>query len=715
MSSPYPVLDGRPIDQWRVTELKEELKRRKLTTKGLKEDLVKRLSRELFSEPNTNEDADNGSDNIPKSDIQFEEDEKRPQLINDGVVASQPEVVFEEGKSETLVSRTAEAGIGSGTNTIQMVDMNSMKEDEGNLGSVVDEKYQKENVVGSLSTEDNHQEAEIFIQEPAVVKEENAVVKGDVADVVSANQLDLNHGRSEDENTNMKPELGSGILLESQSEDNKPIFLRADDGDSRSAHPSLLTVASGPNNQVPEVSLSVGVQLKSDFSSTESGSINEKNELDNNINDVLRLQVGAKPEMVQLSSSTAAICSMESSPVDVEVVQEKKLLLEEKDGDIAKTVDFIKNQDSGDSGSPEKLNLDRSSGDDFMEEDVLESKQNSGSDSLVQKVEDIDPSLGSEKSNIVDVVDMSLDTKIADMENENKSAAVSSKRKIHDKSAVENADMAKRQRRTQPDVLKLPREQSASTVAFINCKDAAHPTVRGGFSKHESADSEAPKERVVPPSAKPPTNSLRIDRFLRPFTLKAVQDLLGKTGTVVSFWMDNIKTHCFVTYSSVEEAMETRNAVYNLQWPSNGGRLLIADFVDPLEVKARVEGPLPSPMTPTTPAGLRLNFPSAQPAGPPQPSPRQQVLRHQLPPPPPVLTNPLAAREKVLPIKKQLAPVKEQLIPPPPPVSEKVDPPALTLDDLFRKTRASPRIYYQPLSDEQVAAKLNVQGNNINQ
>ncbi|KAG9138335.1 hypothetical protein Leryth_001532 [Lithospermum erythrorhizon] len=661
MSSPYPVLDGRPIDQWRVTELKEELKRRKLTTKGLKEDLVKRLSRELFSEPNTNEDADNGSDNIPKSDIQFEEDEKRPQLINDGVVASQPEVVFEEGKSETLVSITAEASIGSGTNTIQMVDMNSMKEDEGNLGSVVDEKYQKENVVGSLSTEDNHLQAEIFIQEPAVVKEENAVVKGDVADVVSANQLDLNHGRSEDENTNMKPELGSGILLESQSEDNKPIFIRADDGDSRSAHPSLLTVSSGPNNQ--------------------------------------------------LSSSTAAICSMESSPVDVEVVHEKNLLPEEKDGDIAKTVDFIKNQDSGDSGSPEKLNLDRSPGDDFMEEDVLESKQNSGSDSLVQKVEDIDPSLGSEKSNIVDVVDMSLDTKIADMENENKSAAVSSKRKIHDKSAVENADMAKRQRRTQPDVLKLLREQSASTVAFTNGKDAAHPTVRGGFSKRESADSEAPKERVVPPSAKPPTNSLRIDRFLRPFTLKAVQDLLGKTGTVVSFWMDNIKTHCFVTYSSVEEAMETRNAVYNLQWPSNGGRLLIADFVDPLEVKARVEGPLPSPMTPHTLQASCPILPSAQPAGPPQPSPRQQVLRHQLPPPPPVLTNPLAAREKVLPIKKQLAPVKEQLIPPPPPVSEKVDPPALTLDDLFRKTRASPRIYYQPLSDE---VNGNVR-NNINQ
>ena len=52
---------------------------------------------------------------------------------------------------------------------------------------------------------------------------------------------------------------------------------------------------------------------------------------------------------------------------------------------------------------------------------------------------------------------------------------------------------------------------------------------------------------VVLPSPKPPTNSLRIDRFLRPFTLKAVQELLSKTGSITSFWMDHIKTHCYVT------------------------------------------------------------------------------------------------------------------------------------------------------------------------
>ncbi|KAI3919473.1 hypothetical protein MKW98_030184, partial [Papaver atlanticum] len=140
-----------------------------------------------------------------------------------------------------------------------------------------------------------------------------------------------------------------------------------------------------------------------------------------------------------------------------------------------------------------------------------------------------------------------------------------------------------------------------------------------------------------PPSAKPPTTSLRIDNFLRPFILKAVQELLAKTGTVCSFWMDHIKTQCYVTYSSVEEATETRNALYNLQWPTNGGKLLVADFVYPQDVKARAEAPIAAPVstTPKTPQPAPL---SSKP--PPEVSPRQAVQKKQLPPPPPITSEP---------------------------------------------------------------------------
>lgn len=148
-------------------------------------------------------------------------------------------------------------------------------------------------------------------------------------------------------------------------------------------------------------------------------------------------------------------------------------------------------------------------------------------------------------------------------------------------------------------------------------------------------------------------------------------------------------------YASVEEAIETRNAVCNLQWPVNGGRLLMADFVDPQEVKNKIDPPPPPATLATTIPPPTTTVPPLT-TQPPQPSPR---VKQQLPPPPslpppPPLSNPPPARTRV----------------PPPPPPEKIDPPIVTLDDLFKKTRATPRIYYLPLSDEQVAAKLNAQG-----
>lgn len=158
-------------------------------------------------------------------------------------------------------------------------------------------------------------------------------------------------------------------------------------------------------------------------------------------------------------------------------------------------------------------------------------------------------------------------------------------------------------------------------------------------------------------------------------------------------------------YSSVEEAVETRNAVYNLQWPTNGGRLLVADFVDPQEVQTRVQ----NPQTPAAPVSSAPVVPVVPPTSQHQPSPRlsRQQLQQQLPsppslPPPPPLSS--------------LPPSRERLpLPPPPPLLEKLDPPIVTLDDLFRKTKATPRIYYLPLSQEQVEAKLAAQGRNTKQ
>lgn len=77
MLTQYPVLDNKPIDQWRVTELREELRRRRLATKGLKEELVKRLDEAIQKEREYENDAELGNGVGPNSDFQnntYEED-----------------------------------------------------------------------------------------------------------------------------------------------------------------------------------------------------------------------------------------------------------------------------------------------------------------------------------------------------------------------------------------------------------------------------------------------------------------------------------------------------------------------------------------------------------------------------------------------------------------------------------------------------------------
>jgi apoptotic chromatin condensation inducer in the nucleus len=56
--SSFPVLKNRPIDQWKVTELKDELRKRKLPIKGLKEELVRRLFDSIKSEEASDESAE---------------------------------------------------------------------------------------------------------------------------------------------------------------------------------------------------------------------------------------------------------------------------------------------------------------------------------------------------------------------------------------------------------------------------------------------------------------------------------------------------------------------------------------------------------------------------------------------------------------------------------------------------------------------------------
>ncbi|KAE8655890.1 Detected protein of confused Function [Hibiscus syriacus] len=717
MSSKYQILDNRPIDQWKVTELKDELKRRKLTTRGLKEDLVKRLDEALRIErENTENEEDNGLNSDPHpvdeggiekvmSDIsetvkdvvdhsgseiekesgvkvQVDINESAAALGHEGVLAR--DIIVQEElipKSTTVQTEmTVNKDVVSEVPIVgQDLQSSRQDEDENNI---------------NLETEDPKTQVEAEGPEAEVMNEE------------PKSQLECPGSKSQLERDDLKPQL--------DIEDSK---VHPENDDSMAPHEDDMPDSSALNIQVSEVSPNLGFQVKSDSIPTDSVSNNEKIELkDNIIADNVKLDLDViKSEMVEPSSSNVVPGSGETHPMDVGEPPEIKAPVDDSDDKNITNVDMSNKNDSAEMAYSEKLNLDRSSGDDSMEEDVLESKQidsKYGTDETGVRSEKNGAPIMREKSSVhVIGDDLSAYKKNIFVENKSGPFVPAGKRKLHDQETVGNNEISKR-RKWNSDNIKVPEHQGSNLIPTTTPKGRTQPTAfRRNISRSDSMASEdTPKERVVPPSPKAPTTSLRVDNFLRPFTLKAVQELLGKTGTVTSFWMDHIKTHCYVTYSSVEEAIDTRNAVYNLQWPPNGGRLLVAGFVDPLEVKTRVDAP---PQTPTAPGTYGSAAPQAQPASQPQPSPRQQISRPQLPPPSALPLPPPSA----LPLPPPLSnppPVRERLpLPPSPP--EKVDPPIVTLDDLFWKTKATPRIYYLPLSDDQVAAKQAAEGRNMKQ
>ncbi|XP_010664296.1 uncharacterized protein LOC100248897 isoform X2 [Vitis vinifera] len=732
MSSPYPILDNRPIDQWKVTELKEELKRRKLKMTGLKDDLIKRLNEAILIEREALEREANKA------------------------VVCEPEPVVKGGdmgaKPNNHVEMTGDTG-NPGRNKSEKLD------DFVRVVEIVDGPTElgtgSATTIGELVVSEASMETSGMVDKAVIVQIASKVKSSENEEVKSAENDEVKSA----ENDEVKSAENDEIKTE--SENSKPPQIDA------------VPNVSGPNNQVYEVSPVLGFQVESESISSDSVSINEKNELKDNLNaDNVNLELEVvKTEMVQPSSQEVPPSGGNLHPLDDQKPRENQDSVEETDDNKSKHVDFCGKNDDAGGGSPVKLNLDQHTANNLVDDGVLENKQidsNHISNEVEDKIELTEMSFTKDKNPVHDVVldlypeemetsaekknsitapseesnlqddsmeEDALETKQTDS-NHNSSevgnkiemtevtgskvggkvddvgtdlssdrtvppsekkdnVATLEKRKFQDEGVGVN-ETPKRQRRWNNESLKIPEPQSSNLTPSTTPKDSFHASrLKRNLTRSDSTVSgDAPKERIVPMSPKPPTNSLRIDRFLRPFTLKAVQELLAKTGNVCSFWMDHIKTHCYVTYSSVEEAKETRNALYNLQWPPNGGRLLVAEYVDPQEVKSRVDAP---PQSPATPVSAGPSVPAASSPVQTPPSARQHGLRQQLPPPPPVLQPP--------PVSKPPTARERIQLPPPPPVPEKVDAPIVTLDDLFRKTKTTPRIYYLPLSDEQVAAK----------
>ncbi|RWS04648.1 hypothetical protein B4U79_02084, partial [Dinothrombium tinctorium] len=89
------------------------------------------------------------------------------------------------------------------------------------------------------------------------------------------------------------------------------------------------------------------------------------------------------------------------------------------------------------------------------------------------------------------------------------------------------------------------------------------------------------------PARNPQSNIIFIRDLVRPFTLLQLKELLGKNGKIVEekFWIDKIKSKCYVAYETEDQAVTTRNALHGIRWPDANPKTLIVDYANEEELQ----------------------------------------------------------------------------------------------------------------------------------
>ncbi|KAI1979015.1 hypothetical protein LOZ53_004505 [Ophidiomyces ophidiicola] len=126
------------------------------------------------------------------------------------------------------------------------------------------------------------------------------------------------------------------------------------------------------------------------------------------------------------------------------------------------------------------------------------------------------------------------------------------------------------------------------------------PSQNGIPSPRESSAPAEGEESASVPALHPATTSLYIRDFMRPLPTVALKRYLISLATpphstpdpdiILDFFLDIIKTHCFVTFTSISAASRVRTALHGTTWPDAGSRKpLWVDFVPEEKVKEWID------------------------------------------------------------------------------------------------------------------------------
>jgi len=174
------------------------------------------------------------------------------------------------------------------------------------------------------------------------------------------------------------------------------------------------------------------------------------------------------------------------------------------------------------------------------------------------------------------------------------------------------------------------------------------------------------------------SRALKVEGFVRPFTLHQARNLFECHGTLAAFWMPSIKNVAYAVFSAIAESQAAYEKLNDLRWPVDSPKRLVANFITINEAEQairngenkpdfkieRVEGDeaeLVAPEIEKAPVEAKSNKSA------------QEDLRN-------VIT------------KRQERNTDR--------VAGEAE--GLSLDDLFRRTQARPAIYWIPVSEDEV-------------
>ncbi|CAO3597257.1 unnamed protein product [Absidia cylindrospora] len=246
-------------------------------------------------------------------------------------------------------------------------------------------------------------------------------------------------------------------------------------------------------------------------------------------------------------------------------------------------------------------------------------------------------------------------------------------------------------------------------------------------SKTESTTTKEPSSSLAPVEEAVDQTAICIKGFVRPLITKHLQEFIKQYGEIKRFWIDPIKTHCYIIYETLDQATNAFKSIDGTVYPPNTGKQVTVLRLSPTQASTLIDREQQ-----VADNHGRLNWEKLV----------ENVLNNQIiDEPSPAENSPTSSKRRLggleqitrqLQQRGAVSAIMDQEQQPPPSILDRLsttntrvsmaEPSTTTsqitiagaaklmegksLDDLFLKTKANPPLYYLPVDKETAENRL---------